>query len=253
MNSNKQLYGAVLLKADRILSFLSSSDSPQRLNQIAAETGLTNSTALKILDTLIHIGYVEKDPEAKKFSLGPSIIKYANKGIQKLDIKRIAQPHIEKLQRITTETVHLGILDISRIVYITKLESSNPVSLYSKVGKSIPLYCSAMGKSILAEQTDDEIEKYLANHALIPKTKNTITSEKIFLQEIENVRKQGFAFDNSEHEDEVFCIGTSLSLNGKTYGAISVSVPKYRINAESKNAIIQAVKTCKTEILNDII
>lgn len=253
MNPNKQLYGTVLLKADRILLFLSSSDSPQKLKQIAAGADLTNSTTLKILDTLIYIGYVEKDSETKKFSLGPSIIKYANKGIQQLDIKRIAQPHLEKLQKSTTETVHLGILDNSSIVYITKLKSSNPVSLNSKVGKSIPLYCSAMGKSILADQSDHEIQEYLENHQLVPKTNNTITSKKVFIQEIESIRKQGISFDNSENEDDVFCIGTSISLNGKIYGAISVSVPKYRINSEFRNDIMEAVKACKTNILSELV
>ena len=73
----KQLYGTVLLKADRILAYLADCQEPQALYTIAKETELTNSTALKILETLNYIGYVQKDTELKKFSLGPTIIKYA--------------------------------------------------------------------------------------------------------------------------------------------------------------------------------
>src|SRR5437868_4052423 len=110
MNKDKQPYGTVLLKADLILDFLASSDKEQSLNQIAKATNLTNSTALKILDTLNLIGYVQKDHETKKFSLGTSLLKFANKAMNQLNIKKIAQPHLEELQRVTAETVHLGIL-----------------------------------------------------------------------------------------------------------------------------------------------
>jgi len=104
-----QPYGSVLIKADYILEFLSSQNQPQRLSEIAKHTALTNPTALKILSTLLLIGYVQKDPDNKTFSLGPRLIKYANKSIEQLSIKKIAQPHLETLQNITEETVHLGI------------------------------------------------------------------------------------------------------------------------------------------------
>ncbi|MEK3887377.1 IclR family transcriptional regulator [Bacillus sp. FSL K6-3431] len=252
MENKKPLYGAVLLKADQILEYLSSSETSKKLNEIAKGADLTNSTALKILDTLVVIGYVQKDAETKRFSLGPSIIKYANKSINQLDIKQIAKPYLQKLQRITTETVHLGILDHVNIVYITKMESSNPVSLYSKVGKSIPLYCSAMGKSILADQSDEEVQMYLANNSLIKKTANTITTKETFIQEIAQIRELGYALDNSEHEDEVFCVGASITLHGENFGAFSVSVPKYRITDVFRNEIIQLVQQCKADIISDL-
>ena len=72
------------------------------------------------------------------------------------------------------------------IVYITKIESNNPVTLYSQIGRSIPLYCSAMGKSILAEQTAEEIDEYLDEHELIAKTENTFTTKKSFKNELNN-------------------------------------------------------------------
>lgn len=252
MEKQKQLYGTVLIKADKILAYLSSCDNAQPLHAIAKETSLTNSTALKILDTLTFIGYVRKDDETKKFSLGPSIIKYANRSIYQSDIKQIAQIHLEKLQEETTETVNLGIEDRSSIVYITKIESKNPVSLYSKVGKSIPMYCSAMGKAILADGSDDEIERYLLENELKKFTEKTITTKEAFRKEIAAIRQQGYAHDNSEHENDIFCIGTSITLNGKNYGAVSVSVPKYRLTDGVHQQIVHSLKKCKENILQDI-
>ncbi|WP_449539043.1 IclR family transcriptional regulator [Ferdinandcohnia sp. Marseille-Q9671] len=253
MEEKKQPYGTVLLKADNILKYLSSVDKPQSLQQIAKESDLTSSTALKILDTLQLIGYVHKDTETKKFRLGRSIIKYANKALNQIDIKEIAQPYLETLRERTSETVHLGILDQSSIVYITKLESFNPVSFYSRVGKTIPLYCSAMGKSILADQTDQEIESYLHETTLKKFTKNTLITKEDFLNEIDEIRKSGFAFDKGEHELEIFCVGASITVNGVNHGAFSVSVPKYRITDEFINQIIDDVLACKRGIEGELI
>ncbi|WP_077620823.1 IclR family transcriptional regulator [Bacillus sinesaloumensis] len=253
MTDKKQPYGTVLIKADTILKFLSTTDKSQTLQQIAKETELTSSTALKILDTLQLIGYVQKDEETKKFRLGKSIIKYANKALNQTDIKDIAKPYLEKLRKQTTETVHLGILDQASIVYITKLESFNPISLYSRVGKAIPLYCSAMGKAILADQNDQQIESYLNSITLEKKTENTLTTKEDFMIEINNIRERGYSFDNEEHEADIFCVGASITVDGKNHGAFSVSVPKYRITEDFIKQIIENVLTCKKEIESELI
>jgi DNA-binding IclR family transcriptional regulator len=199
------------------------------------------------------IGYVHKDAETKKFSLGTSIIKYANRSLNQLDIKHIAQPHLEKLQNKTEETVHLGIQDKSKVVRISKVESTKPVvCVNSKIGNNIPMHCSAMGKSILADKNDDEIRAFLADNPLVEITENTITNEKGFFQEINRIRELGYAFDDSEHEQEVFCVGASITMNGKNFGAFSVSIPKYRITEAFLTTIIQEVQRCKKNILSDL-
>lgn len=252
MDKEKQPYGTVLLKADRILDFLASSSHPQALSQIALATDLTNSTALKILDTLQLIGYVHKDHETKKFKLGSGLIKFANSVINELDIKNVAQGYLEKLQEITGETVHLGILDNNSVVYVTKIDSKSPIILYSQIGKKIPLYCSAMGKAILADSTDEEVQQYLSENLLVKKTPKTITTEEGFMKEILKIRQLGYAFDDGEHEEEVFCVGASLTKGGKNFGAISVSTPKYRLTDRTKENTIQAVQKCKAAILDEL-
>ncbi|WP_042461648.1 IclR family transcriptional regulator [Neobacillus dielmonensis] len=252
MTETKQLYGTVLIKADQILAYLSSTDTPQTLNQIAKGAGLTNSTALKILDTLVVIGYVRKDEEAKKFKLGPSLIRYANRAMNQYDIKELAQPYLKQLQIETGETVHLGVKNKSHIVYISKLESNKPICLYSQIGKNLPLYCSAMGKAVLAEQPDSEIEAYIDETEFTRFTQFTITEKQPFMDEMNRIRKLGYAFDNREHEDEVFCIGMSLSINEKNFGAFSVSIPFFRINEPFLHEILTAMKKCKQNIVMDL-
>lgn len=250
--TQKQAYGTVLIKADHILNFLSSCDQPQRLNEIALTTEISKSTVLKILDTLSSINYVYKDPDTKKFSLGPALVKFGNQSINQMEIKEIAQPYLEKLAESTTETVNLGVLNQNSITFITKIESTNPVALYSRIGRSIPAYCSAMGKAILAEKSDEEIADYLLYNKLIKKTDKTITSKEAFIEDLQNVRERGYAFDNEEHEAEVFCVGASISLGGKNYGAISVSVPNYRMTEVFLQTIIKDVQQCQKDIVNEL-
>ena len=105
-----------------------------------------------------------------------------------------------------------------------------------------------MGKSILADQTPKEIDEYLDLHDLIPKTENTITNKESFRNELNTIKKQGYAVDDSEHEVDVFCIGANITVHGNNFGAFSVSVPKYRITEDFTNEIIEAVKNCKIAI-----
>lgn len=252
MTKSKQLYGGVLIKADHILEYLSRQNQPKRLNEIAKQTELTNSTALKILNTLLLIGYVQRDPDTKTYSLGPRLIKYANKSLHQISIKQLAQPHIELLQKKTEETVHLGINELNNIIYISKIESKKPVSLYSEIGKTIPLYCSAMGKAILAEFSDEEIEAYIDNTTFVQFTENTIITKEQLYNEISKIRNNGFAFDDGEHDLEVFCIGCSITGSGKNYGAISVSLPKYRLTDDVLKDLINNIIDCKNQILSEL-
>ncbi|MGR5908183.1 IclR family transcriptional regulator domain-containing protein [Bacillus paranthracis] len=108
---------------------------------------MTSSTTLKILETLVIIGYAKKYPETKRFGLGTSLIYYANQYLANLDITKITFPYLQKLQSNLDETVHLGILEEDKIFYINKLEPERPIiRMSSRIGMSIPLYCSAMGE-----------------------------------------------------------------------------------------------------------
>ena len=249
MDETKQRYGTALIKAVSILDFLLSCEEPQALHIIAKNTGLTNSTALKILETLLSVGYVNRDADLKKFELGSGIIRYAQKAVYNLEIKRIAQPYLEELQRITAETVHLGIHSQGFIYYVTKIDTKKAICHQSIIGRQLPMYCSAMGKAILAAMPDDEIEAYLNETPLIRFTDNTFTNRSDFLKEIEKIRRVGYSIDNAEHEEDVCCIGASITNNGETFGAISVSIPLYRLSEELKSKVINGIIECKQKIV----
>jgi IclR family KDG regulon transcriptional repressor len=240
-------YGTVLIKAAKIMDYLA--EEPNKsLQEIATATELTNSTALKILETLQLIGYVAKDKK-KDYRLGSKLIKYANKNIQELDLVEISLPFLEELQEKADETIHLGVLTANEILYVNKLEPQNQnIRMSSKVGISRPLYSSAMGKAVLAEFDKAEYESYLADTPLEPFTENTITNVLKLNQELNEVRQIEVAFDDEEMEKEIFCIGAALLKKDEIVGAFSVSLPKYRLTEAYKQTLIQEILATKKKI-----
>ncbi|MEG0678438.1 MAG: IclR family transcriptional regulator [Carnobacterium sp.] len=253
MEKLKKPYGTVLIKASKILNFLSESDKGKTLKDISRNTEMTASTTLKILDTLLVIGYVTKDSETKAYLLGPALVKYANKYINDSFLIRIATPHLENLHKTIDETIHLGILNADEVMYLTKLEpQKQSIYMSSKVGSTRSMYSSAMGKSILAHFEEEELQSYLNRVPLIPYTEKTITSSVQLIEELSHVKHVGLAFDDEEMEKDCFCIGASIEIEKGKYGAFSVSVPKYRMTKKLQDSLINLIKETKIKIENDI-
>jgi len=245
--SETKPYGTVLIKAAKIMDFLAEKPDTS-LQEIAAETKMTASTTIKILDTLALIGYVKKS-ENKTYRLGSKLIRYANQRLEQLDLTEITLPYLEKLQQTIDETIHLGILNDNEILYINKLEAKHQtIRMSSKIGITRPLYCSAMGKAVLATFSQEDIDQYLVEHPLVPFTENTITNPLRLAKELKNVRQTKIAFDDEEIELDIFCIGASLEKDGEAIGAFSVSMPKYRLDEEKKTLIIQTILQTKNEL-----
>jgi IclR family KDG regulon transcriptional repressor len=240
-------YGTVLIKASYILDYLAEAPDSS-LQEIAKGTQMTASTTLKILDTLTLIGYVNKNTE-KNYRLGAKLVRYANEHIEQLDLAEATLPMLEKLQETIDETIHLGILNNDEILYVNKLEPKHQtIRMSSKVGITRPLYSSAMGKAVLAEYDKESYQNYLETHPLVPYTEYTITNPLRLEKEIETVRSQKIAFDDEEIEKDIFCIGASIVKNNQIIGAFSVSMPKYRLDNETREAIIRAIRETKKQI-----
>lgn len=244
-------YGTVLIKAAHILDYLA--DHPDiSLQELAKGTEMTASTTLKILDTLVLIGYVNKNQD-KTYRLGSKLIRYANKNIDQLDLVELSLPYLEDLQKSIDETIHLGILNNEEILYVNKLEPKHQtIRMSSKIGITRPLYSSAMGKAVLAEFPEERYQEYLNNHELIPHTEHTITNPLKLASELKKTAVSKVAYDDEEMEQDIFCVGASLMDQEKIIGAFSVSMPKYRVTSELKEKIVDNIKKTKSAIEKEI-
>lgn len=241
-------YGTVLIKAKLILDYMMTKDGGLTLKDISEGIDLPKSTSLKILNTLCEQNLLWRTEDTKKYYFGTDLIGYGQRAIADFDISRISLPYLKYLRDETKETINLGIERDNKIVAIQKLDSPQSINLNSRVGSKVDLYCSAMGKAILATKSVEELDDYFSKTDLKPVTKNTMTDIPKIYKHLEVIKENGYATDNRESQDEIFCIGAAMEKNGKALGAFSVSMPAYRIDKLKRKRLIKYVKATKKQI-----
>lgn len=215
-----------------------------RLESLAARTGLAKPTAWRFLNTLRELGYVWRD-EGDRWYLGLKLFSVGSRALDHLQLPEVARPIAEALSTRLGEAVHLGILDEDEALYILKIESRYTIRMYSRVGKHIPLYCTAIGKILLADMDEGSLSSWLEGTRLVPFTPKTLTTPAALRRELDRVRAQGWAADAQEHEEGVTCMGMPIrDHSGRAIAAISVSWPVFRFDeskaGEYRSAILDA-------------
>lgn len=233
----------------RTIAILETLSKNQNINleNLAKETKLPKATLLRFLSTLVTLGYVYRDP-TDLYSLTLKLFSLGSHGLEHIDFISLANPVAQKLCNELGETVHMGVLEGKQAVYVLKKESSFTIRMYSRVGKTIPLYCTAIGKVLLSDMTERELQQYLSSVSLKPFTPNTVKDEGALQQELQLIRSQGWAWDDEEHEMGTLCIGAPIrDYTGRVISAMSVSWPMFRFNPEDKKHIVESILTeCNT-------
>jgi IclR family KDG regulon transcriptional repressor len=181
---------------------------------------------------------------------------YSNAYLKGFDLVGEVHSTLERLNKEVDETVHLGIVDdsVKQVVYIDKLDSSRVVRMFSSLGQAVPVHCTALGKAILSLLPSTALAKFLEGYNFEQFTKNTITTYDSFIQEIEQVKRQGYAVDNMEHEDTIFCIGKAFQDPKNQIAAISISIPAYRAKIHTidslNNKLTETVNFIKATLFN---
>ncbi len=215
--------------ADRLFQAMETlaSDGAMGLLELSNKLELNKSTTHRVLNSLIYMGYVRQDKETSKYSLSFKICGISSQLLTQIDIVSIARPLLKQLSSEIGETIHLVQRDGNQAVYIDKVESfSNSIRMASKVGYTVPLYCSGVGKALLAQMSDKKIKKIWKSSEIKTLTEHTITDFDTFMNEIAHIRELGYALDNQENELGVRCLAHSFkSFDGKNTYAISISAP----------------------------
>ena len=148
--------------ADRLFQVLEmlADEGSVGLMELSRELGLNKSTAHRVLNSLIYMGYARQNTLSGKYEPTFKIVDMANKIMSKVDIVQIVRPYLRKLMEVTGETVHFVERDGLDAVYIDKVESfNNGIQMVSRIGSRIPLYCSGVGKAMVARMDGREAEE----------------------------------------------------------------------------------------------
>lgn len=221
------------------------------LLEISKELELNKSTVHRVLNSLIYMGYVKQNQATSKYALTYKICRLSNNMLSQIDLVEMAHPYLKELSYKTGETVHLVVKDDTNAVYIDKVENdANVVRLISTIGKSVPLYCSGVGKAMLSEMEEKSVRKIWQYSDIKKYTDKTITDYDSLLRELENIRKRGFAIDDEENEPGVKCVALPINdFTGKPGYAISISAPEMRMKEERMRELARLLQETKAQIV----
>ncbi len=214
-----------------ILELLSNSESGMTLTELAKALDAPKSSIMPLVHTMRARNFIFMQSDTLRYSIGVAAytigVSYNNHQTSLQFIKQ----EMEHISSICKETCQLGIQSRNMILYIAKMESSQPIRLISSVGKQLPLYCTSLGRALLAYKSEEEIRNMFTT-PLKSYTANTIKSVDELLTELKITRKRGYALEREETNLMINCIAVSLNLHNIPVAAISVSIPTFRFSEQ---------------------
>jgi IclR family transcriptional regulator, pca regulon regulatory protein len=211
----------------------------QTVSEIAAATGLTRATTRRFLITLVELGYLDTD--GRVFTLTPRILELGYSFLSGLGFPDVALPHLERLVAEVDESSEASILDGAEVVYVLRVPSTTLMTIAINVGARMPAVATSMGRVLLADLPDAELEGFLAQQELKQYLPRTITDPEKLHRELLKVRRDGFAIVDQELEEGLIAIAAPVRRrDGRVFGAINLSTHVGRRSAKSVRADLVA-------------
>ena len=217
------------------------------LMELSTALWLHKSTVHRLLMSLIYMGYARQDESSQKYMLSYKLVNMASRILDRMDILQIAKPYLEQLSDLSKETVHLVRREGNNILYIYKIEAKiGTIRMVSHVGMVHPMYCSGVGKAMMAVLPESEVQKIWNESVIEKRTDHTITDYEKLRETLEEVRKNGYALDDEENEEGVRCIAASLrGCQKEVLYAFSISGPASRMTKARIEEL--AVDVCRVQ------
>lgn len=238
-----------------IIEILANNPKGLGLLEISKLAGLHKSTAHRLLSCLIQMGYAAQDSMTGAYKLSFKLFALSSRMVEGMDILSVCRPHLDRLSTLSEEAVHLVIPSETSIVYIYKVDAvnKNAVRMSSRVGLSIPMYCTGCGKALLAQMTSDEVHKIWEHSPVRALTPNTLVTLPDLEHQLEEIRRTGYAVDNEENETGVRCLAVAINdFNGRPLAAFSISAPIARMNPARMEAICDLALSTRRDIVRSL-
>ena len=230
--------------ADRVLRLLETFGPAERdltLSEIADRMQLPRSSVHRLLATLSARGYVERDPQNHRYSLGVRLFEVGSNVIHGRGLHAAAHPVLEKLTMTTGETSHLAVSSGTEAVYVYKLDGPSAIQMPSRVGGRAPGHATSIGKVLLA-WGDADGRRQILSRPLKPYTRHTIVDGKKLSAEFDTVRSRGYATDLEEFEDGLRCVAAPVfDMADRVIAAVGIAAPAKRLNRDAMPRVIEAV------------
>lgn len=220
-------------RAMSILECVAAAGSNAALGQISSELELNKSTVHGIAATLEHLGYLSRHPESGRYALGLKVWELGQSYVGNINILHESKAFMGSLVSKYQDTAHLAVLSDAEALFIHKLDCSRTVGIRIRVGSRTPLYCTGVGKALLAAQSPAQLEKLLARMVFVQYTEKTITDPAVLREELESVRTRGFSMDRGEYESDLRSVGAPIfDHSGQPVAAVSLAGSAQRLSGD---------------------
>ena len=238
-----------LLKAASVLKSFSLDEPILNASDISRKVGVPKTTAHRILTTLAATGLLEHAKHKGKYMIGPALYAIGNLYLETKDIMTTAAPTLKTLNELTDEAIAMSILEKGNAVLVMKEEPRYPFRFVRHVGAMIPAYSSSMGKALLSELTEAEVDEHIPMEKLKPLTKKTIATKTELKMELNKIRKTGISIDREGSYEGVEAIASAVrDASGKAVTSICIVVPVFRINQANRARFKRLIKLAASHI-----
>lgn len=219
------------------------------LPALAKQLGLTRSTTHRLATALVERRLLSQAPR-EGYSLGSKLLELGYLASQQMDLPRVARPHLEKLWEGTEDTVHLGVLDDDRALYLDKLTGRRRINISSRVGDRQPIRSTGLGKALVLDDGEDRWRSlYQSEGPPAPGAPD----EKQWIDWMRDYSKRGIAFDLEENEDRIRCVAAPIrGASGQIVGAISVSGAAQYMDDDRMKTLVDDVRDTANAIGRDL-
>ena len=220
---------------------------------ISKELNIPLSTTYRYVQSLEEKQFLIKSPGTKKYGLGFMLFQLGNIAASQTKLVQVVMPHMETLASLSGETVFLTVLSGRRTVCLERIEAQKAIRMSLERGSSLPLHAGASSKILLAYQENSFVESMVREVGLERFTPNTITDLERLKEELEAIRRRGFAFSDQEVDLGAKAISAPiLDQKGRIIAGLSVAGPSERINERSMQQLCELVKGYAQRISHDL-
>jgi IclR family KDG regulon transcriptional repressor len=239
---------AAVLKVFAILQALAERNETG-ISELSMRLAMPKATIYRFLQTMKTLGYVRQEVDSERYGLTMKMFELGTKALQYPDLVELAKSHMQRLSDATGETVHLGMLIDSEIIYVHKVDSRHMLGMYSRVGRRAPLHCTGIGKVLMAWEPVARRDHVLKGCDFKRYRDKTITTRADYDAELERTLAQGFGQDREEFDDHIRCAAIPIfdRLNQPIAG-MSVSFPTFRYDTAREPELVAMLRDASRDI-----
>lgn len=236
-----------LARGLQILDLIADADRALGITEIATLLGLDKSSVSRLVKTLVNYDYAQPDTNSRGYLVGKRVRQISWHYLNRMPVREKAKPYLYRLVEQTGECAHTAVYSEGRALMIDDVEAEASLRVVGGIGRMIPLHCTAVGKALLAFADvpfPDLLDVY---------TPRTVTDPEALRAHLEDVRDQGYALDDEEHQEGVRCLAAPVyDYMGSVIATIGISGPTVRVTYERVPSLADQVIAASQELSDDL-